>query len=298
MDFEFSPEQTAFVKEVEQLPRRPRRPRGLRRHPGEHGPDRRHPRAPRLHGRDGRAGLAGDDLARPSTGARRARASTSTCSTSSWPGRGGPQIGKGVGIVGKTIIRHGSEKMKAGVPPQDPAQRGGVRRRLLRAQRRLRRRVHAAEGDQGGRRLGAQRPEDLDHLGPLRRVVLGRGPHRPRGAQARRHHPVPGAHRPAGHHRQRHLDHGRRADQRGLPGRRVRPRRLRGGRAQPGVPVHLRGARPRAVHDVHLLAHRPATRAAHRVRQDARSRDGGRCGTTRSSASASPSWPPRPRWPG
>jgi len=26
--------------------------------------------------------------------------------------RGGPQIGKGVGIVGKTIIRHGSEKMK------------------------------------------------------------------------------------------------------------------------------------------------------------------------------------------
>src|SRR5271165_4851851 len=27
-------------------------------------------------------------------------------------GRGGPQIGKGVGIIGKTIIRHGSEKMK------------------------------------------------------------------------------------------------------------------------------------------------------------------------------------------
>ncbi|MCY4665882.1 MAG: acyl-CoA dehydrogenase family protein, partial [Acidimicrobiaceae bacterium] len=27
--------------------------------------------------------------------------------------RGGPQIGKGVGIVGKTIIAHGSEKLKA-----------------------------------------------------------------------------------------------------------------------------------------------------------------------------------------
>ena len=27
-------------------------------------------------------------------------------------GRGGPQIGKGVGIIGKTILRHGSEKMK------------------------------------------------------------------------------------------------------------------------------------------------------------------------------------------
>jgi alkylation response protein AidB-like acyl-CoA dehydrogenase len=27
-------------------------------------------------------------------------------------GRGGPQIGKGVGIIGKTLIRHGSEKLK------------------------------------------------------------------------------------------------------------------------------------------------------------------------------------------
>ncbi|TMK83795.1 MAG: acyl-CoA dehydrogenase, partial [Actinobacteria bacterium] len=27
-------------------------------------------------------------------------------------GRGGPQIGKGVGIIGKTILRHGSEKLK------------------------------------------------------------------------------------------------------------------------------------------------------------------------------------------
>jgi len=26
--------------------------------------------------------------------------------------RGGPQIGKGVGIIGKTLIRHGSEKLK------------------------------------------------------------------------------------------------------------------------------------------------------------------------------------------
>ena len=27
-------------------------------------------------------------------------------------GRGGPQIGKGVGIIGKTILSHGTEKMK------------------------------------------------------------------------------------------------------------------------------------------------------------------------------------------
>ena len=32
--------------------------------------------------------------------------------------RGGPQIGKGVGIIGKTIIRHGSEKLKAEFLPK------------------------------------------------------------------------------------------------------------------------------------------------------------------------------------
>src|SRR5258707_10424934 len=32
--------------------------------------------------------------------------------------RGGPQIGKGVGIIGKTILRHGSETMKQEVLPQ------------------------------------------------------------------------------------------------------------------------------------------------------------------------------------
>ena len=170
-------------------------------------------------------------------------------------GRGGPQIGKGVGIVGKTIIRHGNEQAEGRVPAQDPAQRGRVRRRLLRAQRRLRRRLHAAQGDPGRRRLDPQRPEDLDHLGPLRRVVLGRRAHRPR-VQARRHHALPRPHRPARHHGQRHLDDGRRAHQRGLPERRLRPRRLRGGRGGPGLPVHLGGARPRALHHVHLLAHR------------------------------------------
>jgi 3-oxocholest-4-en-26-oyl-CoA dehydrogenase alpha subunit len=33
-------------------------------------------------------------------------------------GRGGPQIGKGVGIIGKTIIRHGNERMKAEFLPK------------------------------------------------------------------------------------------------------------------------------------------------------------------------------------
>ena len=43
-------------------------------------------------------------------GAGGRRASTSTCSTRRWPRRGGPQIGKGVGIIGKTILAHGSDR--------------------------------------------------------------------------------------------------------------------------------------------------------------------------------------------
>ena len=31
---------------------------------------------------------------------------------------GAPQIGKGVGIIGKTLIRHGSEKLKQEFLPQ------------------------------------------------------------------------------------------------------------------------------------------------------------------------------------
>ncbi len=43
--------------------------------------------------------------------------------------RGGPQIGKGVGIIGKTIISHGSEQLKPEFLPKILPQRGRVRRR-------------------------------------------------------------------------------------------------------------------------------------------------------------------------
>ena len=97
-------------------------------------------------------------------------------------GRGGPQIGKGVGIIGKTLIRARQRLAEGRVPAEDPAQRGRVRGRLQRARRRVRRRVDEAQGRARARRrrLDAQRAEDVDDLGPLRRVVLGRRPHRPR----------------------------------------------------------------------------------------------------------------------
>ena len=112
--------------------------------------------------------------------------------------RGAPQIGKGVGIIGKTLIRHGSEKLKREFLPQiigaeiefavgysEPQAGSDAANMQLRA-------------TQGRRRLAAQRPEDLDHLGALRGLVLGRRAHRPRQAEARRHQPLPRADEPPG----------------------------------------------------------------------------------------------------
>ena len=81
---------------------------------------------------------------------------------------------------------------------------------------------------------------------------------------------------------QRHLDDGRRAHQRRLLRRRVRARRLRRRRAQPRLPVHLRGARPRALHDVHVLPHQAAPRPAVRLRRAPRRSTASRSRTTRS----------------
>ena len=63
--------------------------------------------------------------------------------------RGGPQIGKGVGIIGKTIISHGSDKLKQEFLPKILRNEVEFAVGLLRAQRRLRRRLHAAEGHPG-----------------------------------------------------------------------------------------------------------------------------------------------------
>ena len=122
-------------------------------------------------------------------------------------GRGGPQIGKGVGIIGKTILGHGSERMKKEFLPQilrndiefavgysEPDAGSDAASMKLKATR-------------GRGRLAAQRAEDVDHVGPLRRVVLGRCPHRS-GIEAPRDHLVPGPPRRSGDHDQRHLDDG------------------------------------------------------------------------------------------
>ena len=191
-------------------------------------------------------------------------------------GRGGPQIGKGVGIIGKTVIAHGSDFLKEKFLPMilendvefavgysEPNAGSDA------ASMRLKGVKHTTEDGREGWLL--QRPEDLDHLGPLRRVVLVRRPHRPR-QQAHGHHAHAHPDGRPGHHHQRHLDHGRRAHQRGVARQRVRARRVRRRRGQPRVPLHLPGARPGALHHVHVRAHQAAPGRADRVRAHRRAR--------------------------
>ena len=101
-------------------------------------------------------------------------------------------------------------------------------RRRQRPGRRCRTRATRVEGG-----WVAQRPEGVDVGGPARRLRHLPGPHRPRRPQARGHHLLPGRHAHPGHRGAAPArDHRRRAVQRGVPDRRVRPRRLRGRRGQ------------------------------------------------------------------
>ena len=191
MDFDFSPEERAFADEVEQFLDAQRRSRRLRRHAGEHGADRRHAGAPRVHEEAGRSRLARHHLAEAvrRTGRRGCLRVPAE--------RGARRPRRTADRQGRRDHRQDAHprrqrRAEAGVPAQDPRRRGRVRGRLQRARRRFRRRVDEAEG--GPRRarrrlrLDAQRPEDVDDVGALRGVVLGRRPNRPGRAEARRHH--------------------------------------------------------------------------------------------------------------
>ncbi len=216
-------------------------------------------------------------------------------------GRGGPQIGKGVGIIGKTLIAHGNDFLKEKFLPMilrnevefavgysepnagsDAAsmrlkaerhEQDGVTGWLLNGQKTWTTSAHFAEWYW----LGTRTDPNEKHKG----ITLMLVPLDQPGIEIHRD-----------------LDDGRRAHQRGVHRGRVRPGRLRGGRGRQGVPVHLAGARPRAVHDVHVLADQPAPRAAERARAHRGARRRRRCARTPSSASASRSSPPRPRSPG
>ena len=273
MDFEFSPEQLAFVEEVEAFLDAHDDPEvfDLTRENMAQIVDT--PEAPRVHGEAGRAGLARHDLAE---GVRRQG------------GRGRLRVPaeRGAGRPGRPADRQGRRHHRQDHhPPRQREAQGRSSCRRSCATRSSSRSAtpsptpaptpprcssrpprSTAAGCSTARRPGPPRPTSPSGTGSGARTDPD--------AQAPRHHPVPRPARPARHHRQRHLDDGRRAHQRGVLRRCVRPRRLRGRRARPRLPVHLRGARPRALHDVHVLADRPAPGPADRVRQEDR-RDGG-----------------------
>ena len=273
MDFDFSPEQQAFADEVEAF---------LDEHddPDVFDVTRENmaqivdtPKRRAFMAQARRAGLARASPGPRSTAAREGEGVYEYLLNEALAGRGGPQIGKGVGIIGKTLIAPRQRVAEAGVPAEDPAQRGRVRGRLQRARRRLRRGVDAAQGRPARRRrLAAQRPEDVDHVGALRRVVLGRRPHRPRrrSTTASRcsscRSTSPASRSTAiwtmGDERTNEVFF----DDVFVPDDYVV------GEVNQGFQYISRGARPRALHDVHVLADQAAPRPAVRLRRAPRTR--------------------------
>ena len=106
-----SPRRTRLRSRSRALPRSRARARGHGPQPRTALPDRRHARQTRSHAQAVRTRLARHVLAE----AVRRRGPPGIYDfllTESLARYGAPQPGKGVGIVGKTIIRHGNEKMK------------------------------------------------------------------------------------------------------------------------------------------------------------------------------------------
>jgi alkylation response protein AidB-like acyl-CoA dehydrogenase len=111
MDFEFSPEQTAFVKEVESF---------LDAHddPDVFDVTRENmaqivdtPKRRAFMAQMGEQGWLGMTWPKE-YGGQEGEGVYEYLLNEQLAGRGGPQIGKGVGIIGKTIIRHGNERLK------------------------------------------------------------------------------------------------------------------------------------------------------------------------------------------
>jgi alkylation response protein AidB-like acyl-CoA dehydrogenase len=117
MDFELSPEQTAFVKEVESFLDAHDDPAVFdvtRENMAQivDTPERRAFMA--LMGERGWLGMTWPT----EHGGRQQEGVYEYLLNEQLAGRGGPQIGKGVGIIGKTLIRHGNVKLKAELLPK------------------------------------------------------------------------------------------------------------------------------------------------------------------------------------
>ena len=117
MDFEFSPEQAAFVKEVESF---------IDAHddPDVFDVTRENmaqivdtPKRRAFMAQMGQQGWLGMTWPKE-YGGKEGEGVYEYLLNEQLAGRGGPQIGKGVGIIGKTIIRHGTDQLKAEFLPK------------------------------------------------------------------------------------------------------------------------------------------------------------------------------------
>ena len=89
-------------------------------------------------------------------------------------------------MVGPVIAEFGSQETQGALPAADRQPRHLVVPGLLRTRGRLRPRVAAHHRGARRRQLRHQRPEDLDDAGPVRRLDLLPGPHRPATPRRRR----------------------------------------------------------------------------------------------------------------
>ena len=145
-----------------------------------------------------------------------------------------PGGGMGVQMAGPSIMHHGTDAQKEKHLSAIANGEEGLVPGLLRARLRFRPRLAADAGRARRRRLRGQRPEDLDQRRPSRRLVHAARAHRPRRAQAPRHHlPADGYEEP----RRDRAPPGQHAGlarlQRDLPGGRARAALERRGRGEP-----------------------------------------------------------------
>ena len=190
MDFELGPEEQAFEREVEAFLREHASPAVMDAHPEQLSQTVDTPAKRAFMAKLAGRGWLGMSWPKAYGGQEKPGIYDYilTEALSRW---GAPQPGKGVGIVGKTIIRHGSERMKREFLPRimrgeiefaigysEPGAGSDAANMQLRA-------------TQVAGRLAPRRPEDLDHLRPFRRLLLARRAHRSGGAEAQGHHAVP-----------------------------------------------------------------------------------------------------------
>ena len=183
-------------------------------------------------------------------------------------------------------VRH--RRAEGGLPGQADPGRRGVVPDVLRAGRRLRRRQPPDPGGARRRRVGAQRPEGVDHPRPPLRPGDHHRPHRPRPAEAPGHLDVHRRHAGAGGGGPPdQSDRRRQPLQRDLLHRRPHPGRPADRPAQRGLAARDRDADVRAGGDRHRATGRRAPRA-HRPPRRGRVGPGGarRSGATQRSGRA------------